>query len=52
MKKYRFDYNGTFGKGRNTVRANTKKEAIEKAKSIYPFLGICVSSFRVVKEEV
>lgn len=51
MKKYTFNYNGTFGKGRNTIRANNKKDAIEKAKKLFPFLSICVSSFRVSKND-
>lgn len=49
MKTFTFNYNGCTGNGRMTIDAHNKKEAIELAKEKYPFLGVCVSSFRVKK---
>lgn len=49
MKTYTFNYNGKFGAGRKTIEANNKKEAIEKAKNNFPFIGVCTSSFKVKK---
>ena len=49
MKKYTFTYSGTFGNGTKTIEANTKKEAIAKAKEKYPFHGVNTSSFKLAK---
>ena len=49
MKKYTFTCNSGLYRGTKTIEANTKKEAIEKAKKQYPFHGVNVSSFKLAK---
>lgn len=50
MKTYTYSVNNGVSKGRHTVEAATKQEAILKAKMKWkPFGGVNVSSFKVKK---
>lgn len=49
MNKYTFYGTGEFKNRKYTINANTKREAIEKAKKEYYFQGVTVSTMRKVK---
>lgn len=53
MKKYIYAVNNGVSKGRYTIEARTKAEAIEKAKTKwFPFGGVNASSFKVSKSTI